>query len=201
MILDLVEFCHRFVSKPIQKSYHQFFQHHHLIFDPEEGKEEFRDRINTIFSRNGLVYELNREGKVIRLSPTVLREALSNTIFRTGDSTLDKMLQEARLKFMSPNKDIRREALERLWDCWERIKTLEIPGNKKLSIGILLDKAAVEVEVRQLLEEEAKKLTDIGNSFHIRHSEVTQTRISDSDQIDYLFHRLFALIQLFLKKR
>jgi len=36
-ILDFLEFCHRHVAKPIQGSYHDFFQHHHLTFDRESG--------------------------------------------------------------------------------------------------------------------------------------------------------------------
>ena len=50
-----------------------------------------------------------------------------------------------------------------------------------------------------MLEEEARKLTDIGNSFHIRHTETKQTLVSDSHIIDYLFHRLFSMIMLLLK--
>ena len=114
-------------------------------------------------------------------------------------SDLDS-LEEARIKFLSPDASVRREAVERLWDCWERIKTVEEPDNKKRSIALLLDKVAAETSIRQMLEEEARKLTEIGNTFHIRHTEVTQTRISDSDHLDYLFHRIFAMIQLVLKK-
>jgi hypothetical protein len=111
------------------------------------------------------------------------------------------MLGDSRVKFLSTDASVRREAVEHLWDCWERIKTVEKLDNKKLSITLLLDKAAVEADIRQMLEEEARKLTDIGNSFHIRHTEVTQARISDSDHSDYLFHKLSAILQLVPKKR
>ena len=95
---------------------------------------------------------------------------------------------------------MRREALEKLWDAWERMKTLE-PGNKGESTKALLDKAATEPGFRDLLETEARKLTEIGNGFHIRHSETTQTEIQSDNQVDYLFHRLFALIWLVLHAR
>ena len=36
---------------------------------------------------------------------------------------------------------VSKEALEKLWDAWERLKTLEA-GDKKSSIKTLLDKAA-----------------------------------------------------------
>jgi hypothetical protein len=88
-----------------------------------------------------------------------------------------------------------------LWDCWERLKSLEDPQNKKQSVTALLDKAADDPLFRKMLDDEARALTDIGNSFHIRHSEVTQSTVMDSSHIDYLFHRLFSMIQLLLKKR
>ena len=45
------------------------------------------------------------------------------------------------------------------------------------------------------------ELNSIGNSYLIRHSEVTQVAVIDVDHIDYLFHRLFAMIQLMLSKK
>ena len=110
------------------------------------------------------------------------------------------MLEDARKKFLNPDPLVRRESIERLWDCWERIKTLDKPTDKRASIALLLEKITTQKNVREMLEEEARNLTDIGNSFHIRHTELQQTLVSDSDVIDYLFHRLFSLIMLVLKK-
>ena len=201
MALDLVQFCYRTTAEPIQSSYHSFFQHHHLSFDKKTGQKEFLLNVNRIFARNGLAYQLNKGGNIIRLAPPVLAESLIPTIFKTGDTTLDKMLEESRSKFLKPDITVRREALERLWDSWERMKTLYYPGNKKKSITSLLNKVSTGKKFRTILSDEAKKLTDIGNTFHIRHSEVSQTRIEDSEHIDYLFHRLFAMIQLLLNAR
>lgn len=197
-ILDLIEFCHEHIAEPIPDGFHSFFSHHHLKFDIETGKQKFRDRINRIFSRNGIAYELQENGQLIRLAPLVLYEDLIKSKFNTSDSTLNKMLQESRTKFLDPNISIRREALERLWDSWERIKSLEKPSNKKDSVKIILDKAANEPDFRSILEEEARKLTDIGNNFHIRHSEVGKLTIKNDNHVDYLFHRLFSMIQLLL---
>lgn len=200
LVLDLVQFCYKNSAKPIHGSFHKYYHHHHLTYDVAAGQKEFRERINMLFSRNGLAYELDINGAIVRLAPPILRETLMNAVFQTGDKTLDHMLEESRCKFLNPDTSIRREAIERLWDAWERIKTIENPDNKKLSIGILLKKVTDITEIRQMLDDEAKKITEIGNSFQIRHSEVTQTMISDSDHLDYLFHRLFSLMQLLLKK-
>lgn len=201
MVLDFVEFCYRAVAKPIQGSHHSYFGHYHLSFAPEEGKESFRADINRIFSRNNLAYELDKTGQVVRLAPAVLRESLSSAIFRTGDTTLNAMLEDSRAKFLSADPVIRRESLERLWDCWERLKSLENPRNKKLSVESLLAKAAPDPAFRAVLDGEAQALTGIGNSFHIRHTEVTQSAVTNSTHVDYLFHRLYCMIQLLLSKR
>lgn len=124
-VLDLVEFCARAVAAPIQGSLHPYFRHHHLQFDRDTGRAEFRSRINRLFARNGLALELQENGQVTRLGPPVLRDALASAIFRTGDRELDTMLETARLKFMSPSQATRREGLEKLWDAWERLKTIE----------------------------------------------------------------------------
>lgn len=44
------------------------------------------------------------------------------TYFRTGEQLLEFMLEEARRKFTEPGPLIRREAVERLFDSWERIR-------------------------------------------------------------------------------
>lgn len=198
-VLDFVQFCYEHVSKPIQGSHHSYFNHYHLSFNCEEGKDDLKKKVNRIFSRNGICYELTDIGNIIRLAPEVLSEALNSARFNTSDPTLNKMLEESRDKFLNPDEKIRRESLERLWDAWERIKTILNPENKKASAALLLDKCASEENFRELLNEEAKALTIIGNKFHIRHSEVGQIEIKTSAQIDYLFHRLFSFILLVSK--
>jgi len=200
-ILDLLEFCHRHVASAIRESFHAFFRHHHLAFDRAAGQAEFREGVNRILARNGLAYELREDGRIERLGPPLLREALANAVFRTGDADLDAMLETARGKFRSPDPAVRREGLEKLWDAWERVKTLDVPGEKKASTAALLDRAAPEKTLRDALDKEATELTRIGNTFQIRHSETSQVRLERSGDVDYLFHRLFALVLLLLGAR
>ncbi len=199
-VLDLIQFCYQIVAKPIQRSFHDYFGHFHLAFDEDAGKEDFLAKVNKIFERNGIAFTLNGDGSINRIVSPVLQELLS-VHFRTGDSVLDKMLDQSQKKFLNPHPEIRREAVERLWDCWERLKSIENPNKKKDSIAALLSKAAAVSDVRAMLDEEALKLTDIGNSFHIRHTEISQIRITDGIVLDYLFHRLFSIIQLLILKR
>lgn len=199
-ILDFVQFCFRHVSRAVQGRYHDFFSHYHLSFDRNPGREVFRERINRILSRNGVAFDLLSDGKIIRLAPPVLDEVLRSPLRATGDSALDKLFEDARRKFLSPDISVRNESLEKLWDAWERLKTLRIPGSKKESAALLLEAASPEPAFRQRLEQEARELTEIGNKFMIRHSEVDKVPIGDSAHVDYLFHRLFALMQLLVKK-
>jgi len=201
LILDFIEFIYASVAKPIPGKHHDFFSHHHFTFDQQLGQEEFRATVNRIFSRNGVAFEMLSTGRIVRVPPPVLGEDLKRAIFRTGDRTLDNMLEECRTKFSDRNPLVRREALERLWDGWERLKSLADPGDKKRSIKIILDATATEPSLRARLEGEATELNSIGNSHLIRHSEVNQVPVIDVDQVDYLFHRLFAMIQLILRKK
>lgn len=201
VILDLIQFCYLHVSKPIQCGYHAYFKHHHLSFDAEAGRYEFRETINRIFSRNGIGFELEENGNIKRLAAPVIGEEFEIFRFDTGDTKLDEILEDARRKYLSTNKETHKEAVERLWDAWERLKTLENPNNKKDSITKLLNKAASENEFRTLLEVEAKELTSIGNKFHIRHTEIGKIEIERVEQFDYLFHRLFSMVLLLMQSR
>lgn len=201
LILDFIEFVHASVARPIQGKHHEFFSHYHLTFDQNAGQADFRATINRMFARNGLAYEMLSDGRIVRVLPPVLGDHLKRTFFRTSDRILDTMLEECRAKFSDPDPLVRREALERLWDAWERLKSLADPNDKKRSIGNILDVVAGEPSLRARLESEAKELTDIGNSHLIRHSEVRQIPVIDVDHVDYLFHRLFAMILLMLRKQ
>jgi hypothetical protein len=197
-LFDLVEFLYEHAGLPKSYSYHSFFGHDHLSYDQEAGRAKLEQDINRFFERNGLAFEL-KHGEVTRLAPTGLQEILAGPVFRTGDSELDRLLQTSREKFLNRSLDIRKEGLEKLWDAWERLKTIEPGRDKKAQATLLLDKAATEPVLRQHLEEDAHKLTAIGNGLMIRHTEVGKPAIIESVQNDYLFHRMFALILLLLK--
>jgi len=67
-------------------------------------------------------------------------------------------------------------------------------------MAILLDSCSSDAAFRTELETEAKTLTNIGNTFFIRHSEMSQVKLSDSDHIECLFHRLASFMLLLTKK-
>lgn len=198
-VLDLIQFCYQRVASVVDRDYHGFMGHYHLIYDSEKGRAEFRALINRIFARNEIAFELKEDGEITRLAPVVLQESLAAAAFLTEDGTLNELLEVARRKFLSYDPSVRKEGLEKLWDAWERLKTVEPGKDKKESVGRLLEKACHEPNLRERLEQEAVALTEIGNRFMIRHTEVGKTPITSVEDVDYLFHRMFSLIRLLLR--
>jgi hypothetical protein len=200
IILDLIEFCYQNIAKPELDETHEFLRHNHLNFNIEEGQKQFRNDINKILARNGIAYELKGNGRIERIASPALDKILMSHIFDTGDKELDNLLNNSIKKYLDPDSDVHEESLEKLWDAWERLKTIEPGKDKKISVTILLDKVTKEPNFRKIIEDDASELTDIGNIFRIRHSETDTIQIGSKKHVDYLFHRMFSLIWLILIK-
>lgn len=200
--LDMLEFVFQKIATPITgghwTSHESYAGHRHLQFDKAAGRELFRAEVNQLFASHGIAFSLEANGSVVRLLSPELSQALGSAVFGTGDHQLDTLLETARAKFLSPSPAVRQEAVEKLWDAFERTKTLE-PGDKKASVESLLAKASPEPKLRERLNLQLNELTFVGNNFMIRHTETTKTPIGEPRQLDYLFHWLFAAIQLLLR--
>lgn len=198
-VMDLLQFCYRHVAIPVEGHYHSFFNHYHIQdFIVDAGRNDFRERVNTIFARNGLAYEFQASGEITRLlSPGLIQMMASVNV--PAEVELQSMLVRANAKILNVDVQVRYDAVKELWDFWERLKSVNNPSNKKESVKLLLDAAADTPEFRAVLEVEAKCLTDIGNAYFIRHTEMTQVKIQESDHIEYLYQRMFSLIHLLMK--
>jgi hypothetical protein len=86
-----------------------------------------------------------------------------------------------------------------------RIDDFSPAATRRPGAGAHISEAAREsvarAKFRERLDAGAAELTRIGDEFRIRHSEVTQAPIQRREQVDYLFHRLFALVELALRMR
>lgn len=199
VVLDLLEFCAKAVGEPILGSYHSYYGHYHLTWDRAAGLASFVADVNLLFQRNGIAFKLDDDGRAQRILPQPVAQALGWNMFNTGDKELDRLLEYARSRFLAPKLEDRRDATEKLWDAFERMKTLEPGSDKRAQADALLDCAAAPgTKMRAALAEEAKSLTSIGNSLRIRHSEVTQEMIDRSEQLDWLFVRMFGFLRLLL---
>ena len=108
-IFDLLEFSYEFIAEAKEPRYHSYMGHSHYSYDRDRGRARFTHDVNRMFERNGMAFEL-REGAVVRLAPAILKETLASSAFRTGDSTLDELLEVSRHKFMNRSVDVRRES-------------------------------------------------------------------------------------------
>ncbi len=151
--------------------------------------------INRLFERNGLTFKLLENGNIERLLNPVLSETIKRPPFNSGDVELNQYLDKAVKKFLHHDFNTHRESLEALWDAFERIKT--IPAGKKAVE--LVNKSSNCEKMRERIDKEAKELTEIGNNFMIRHTETNKTPITEEKHVDYLFHRMFALLWLWLQ--
>jgi len=201
--LDVVDFVMRHVATPIRREAHDWSKHEHVFFDDDRsvqmGRRAFRDEVELIFQRNGVAFTVS-DYRVRRLGPPEARALLSEFAPRTGDALLDEMLRDAATKFLSKDEADRQTALEKLWDAFERLKTLEPGGNKKASAGRMLDLALPQSRLRDEIEAEFHTLTKIGNTFHVRHFEHDKEPLPSSAALDYLFFRLIAVIALVLRQ-
>lgn len=197
-ILDFLQFCVSHIQKPIRGDFHEFFKHYHLTF--EEGsaeKEEFVSAVNRIFERNGIVFKLSADGTINRDIPSEFQPII-NKVYNTSDGRLNELMSQALSKFGLPKMEDRVAALEKIWDAFERAKTY-YGAKKNVSADKVLELASDEIpEFKQILDEEAAKLTSIGNAFQIRHFEADKVELKNNNQVDYLFYRMASLIHLLL---
>lgn len=198
--MDIIQFCWKEVGKYEITNNYSYTGQGIENLDKQVGQTEFREAINFLFQRNGIAFTLTEQGKIERLIPGPVGSALRSAVFQTGDAQLDQLLETARLKILVPDESGRRDALEKLWDAWERLKTIE-DSDKKTGAEKMLNKSAGSAQptFRSLLDDEARALTAAGNKLGIRHSETTQERLEESEQVDYLFQRMFSLIHLILR--
>ena len=197
--LDFIQFCHKNIQEAVKGNYHDYFNHYHLTFkESKKIKKDFRDKVNQIFERNGIVFFINDAGQINR-TISVTMKPLINKIYNTQDERLNELVQLAHDKFVLPQIEDRIYALEKIWDAFERVKTYYVEKNKKQSVNELIQLVANKnSDIEQLINDEAKALTNIGNTFQIRHFETNKIEITDNKHIDYLFYRMISLIHLFL---
>ncbi|NUJ89177.1 hypothetical protein HOW07_14280 [Plantibacter sp. MCCC 1A11337] len=191
-LFDVIEYVGRRVSKPIEGGWHEYMKHFELSFDKKAGQAEYRSAINLLLSRGGTVFELTSQMIVQRVGSPETHTALRALRPNTGDTTLDSLIEEGRTKYLSRHSADRATAIEKLWDGFERLKTIDVPGDKKTSVQVLLAHI-VDLPFRAVIEAEMQDLTKLGNSFQIRHHETGKSPIPPSAQ-DYVMGRMANLL-------
>jgi hypothetical protein len=129
------------------------------------------------------------------LSMNVNTDLLFNQEIHTKDVELNKLIDESKKRFLNPSD--KQVALEKIWDAFERLKTY-YGQDKKKSLNTLLETIAINIDKSEF-EKEFGNLTVIGNSYRIRHHEQGKIEIDNHLQIDYLYFRVLALIDLCIR--
>lgn len=198
-LLDLIEFFAENVRDVVVGSFHSYFGHYHLTCQNSRNVcAQFRDEINGIFQKTGLLYELNTDLQVERIvENSPLTPTVESAIAAVKEAGARELLQEAIMLHRSPYPADIRDAVEKLWDAYERLKTYYTTMNKaKSAEKIVNDMAAGQAPYVTLFDTEFRALTKIGNDFRIRHHETDKVEITDVRYYDYFFNRCLSLIAL-----
>ena len=190
---------------PLEDLFAEFFTPY--IFDVIEyqydvlsmkEKDAFQTKINDIFQRSNNSFCLTDRGIIEQLAND---EVLSPEIIRIVDNIQEPGLKElltlAVEKHMQPDSQSHKDAVEKIWDVLERLKTYYTDLDKKKSIEKIIDEMSDENEAfSKLFNDEFNELTRIGNEYRIRHHETYKTDITDIRHYDYFFNRCLSLIAL-----
>ena len=201
-LLDLIEFFAENVHDVVIGGFHSYWGHHHLTCKSSRNVcTQFRDEINGIFQKTGLLYKLNEDLQVERLvENTPLTPVIESAIAAVSEVGTRELIQEALLLHRSPRPADVRDAAEKLWDAFERLKTYYTTMNKRDSAAkIVSDMSGGQADYSTLFDTEFKTLTTIGNTFRIRHHETDKVEITDIRYYDYFFNRCLSLIALVIQ--
>ena len=163
-----------------------------MIAAPAAG--ELRETVNRLLARPGSVYELDERGGIQRLVPSPVHDLLALELPPTTDAEFDRLLATAARKHLDPDPAVRAEGLEKLWDAFERVKTI-LDRDKRKGANELVEAArdgATPTET-EMLRSEMKTLTEIGNESRIRHHETLASALTTASS-DQLFVRMYALL-------
>ncbi len=198
-LLDYIEFFAQNCKDIEEGSFHSYFGHRHIkCKESDLVFKQFQDEINGIFIKTGLLYCLTDEKIIERVvDESPLTGVIEERIKSIKEDTTRELLTEAILIFRKPYPDSFRDATEKIWDAFERLKTYYTNLDKKgSSEKVVNDIAGGEGDFKDLFEKEFKELTIIGNHFRIRHHETNCIDINDQRHYEYFFNRCLSLIAL-----
>ena len=161
-------------------------------------KAPFQAAINDSLRKDNLSFRLSDSGLIeLQADHEVLSPEIIANVDLITEPGIHDLLTEAIEKHMQPTFQAHRDAVEKIWDALERLKTYYTTMDKKSSASkIVGDIAGGNQNYIALFNAEFKALTDIGNDFRIRHHETNKTDITDPRHYDYFFNRCLSLIAL-----
>lgn len=161
-------------------------------------KGAFQSAINAVFQKDNVSFRLSDRGLVELVSDQeVLSPEIMASLESVSEPGLKDLLNEAIEKHMQPSLQAHHDAVEKIWDALERLKTYYTDLDKKASASkIVNDMANGDKSFIDLFNAEFEALTKIGNNYRIRHHETNKIDIIDPRYYDYFFNRCLSLIAL-----
>ena len=161
-------------------------------------KAPFQAAINDSLRKDNLSFRLSDSGLIeLQADHEVLSPEIIANVDLVTEPGIRDLLKEAIEKHMQPTVQAHRDAVEKIWDALERLKTYYTTMDKRASASkIVADMADGNQSYTELFNAEFKALTDIGNDYRIRHHETNKIDITDPRYYDYFFNRCLSLIAL-----
>lgn len=150
--------------------------------------------INSILDSSDSTCQYRIKNGIFCLGEVVISSPINITLIEKG---VKELMEDAISKHNAGNIQ---DAVEKLWDALERIKTVLIPGNKKHSADLLIKKMSNgDSNIYKIYNDEILLLTEIGNTFMIRHYETDKNKIKILADWEYLYNRCSAFIGTAIK--
>jgi len=181
--LDVIEFLHQYVSKPIDGTMHSWGDCgvHWETFNKNEGKKEFRNKINSVLGHYKNRFELTVKGEVLH-KPEAGFEQIFEADVPSKDENIVGRVNAATTNFRRHGSSIddRRQAVRDLADVLEYLKP----------------------QVQELLtNKDEKDLFNIANNFGIRHHNDKQKTTYDAAiWLSWMFYFYLSTIHVVLRK-
>lgn len=197
--LDFIEWICANAKDFTKGRVHPFYGHYHLAFtDSKECVSDFREVINSTFNAIGLLYKPNDDFLIERIvSNEVVLIKASELADKSKDLLLFDLVHKALSLYVSPDESNQKLAVEKEWDAFEMVKTLDASGglSKKHSAEKLIRNISKgNTEFAKILDAGFNLLTGIGNQFMIRHHETNQVDPRETSHYEYLFNRCLAIV-------
>lgn len=156
-LFDMIEFLYDNVSKPTRRHYHDYSScgWHCSEFDRDEGRSEFRQKVNRLLKAYDSGFELSERGEVLALAPTGFEPLLEAELPVEDEENISARVDAAIQKFRRHRASVedRKDAVRDLADVLEYLRP-------KIKVA--------------LFSKDEQDLFNIANNFGIRHHNVDQ---------------------------
>jgi hypothetical protein len=199
-LIDLIEYVAqniKDISEGWNNDRYKNYWHIHCL-DTTNVFDDYRNEINEIFQESGLLFTLTH-GKLIEriVENTPLSPEIETQVQQIAEYGTRELMKDAIALYKTPNPAARQDSVEKIWDALERLKTYYTNLDKRGSATkVVNDMSNGKSGFITIFDAEFRALTDIGNSFRIRHHETNRIDITDNRHYDYFFNRCLSLIAL-----